>query len=47
MKSIDEIARYVTILKRAGRGLGEYIFDCKNFQGSEEAVVSETIAEPE
>ena len=47
MRSVDEIARYVTILKRAGRGLGEYIFDCKNFEESEEAVVNEAIAELE
>uniref|UniRef100_A0A0N5ACM1 Ferritin n=1 Tax=Syphacia muris TaxID=451379 RepID=A0A0N5ACM1_9BILA len=43
--SIDEIGRFVAILKRAGKGLGEYIFDTKNFQPSEEAVVNETITE--
>ncbi|VDD93156.1 unnamed protein product [Enterobius vermicularis] len=43
VKSIDEVSRYVTILTRAGTGLGEYIFDTKNFKPSE--VLKEAISE--
>uniref|UniRef100_A0A9J2P7F5 Ferritin n=1 Tax=Ascaris lumbricoides TaxID=6252 RepID=A0A9J2P7F5_ASCLU len=31
VRSIEEIGKFVTILKRAGRGLGEYMFDREHF----------------
>ena len=32
VESIEEIAKYITNLKRVGKGLGEFVFDKENFE---------------